>query len=199
MKSSVLYDARQHATPSQLRALKERNDRKSWVDLLAKRDTPVSCPSASARVAALPGREKKTIGEPVTSYAQAFAKAEREHPIQGRFETWFSIVSEAPSPNGYTTIDAILRATAFHFPKISKRDICASRRTKEVVLPRQIAMYVCKALTPKSLPEIGRMIGGRDHTTVLHGVRKIEWLIRKDSSVAQDVAEIINSLGCRDI
>jgi chromosomal replication initiator protein len=56
-----------------------------------------------------------------------------------------------------------------------------------VVRPRQIAMYLAKALTPRSLPEIGRRFGGRDHTTVLHAVRKIESLSGQDSGLAGEI------------
>jgi chromosomal replication initiator protein len=56
-----------------------------------------------------------------------------------------------------------------------------------VVRPRQVAMYLAKTLTLRSLPEIGRRFGGRDHTTVLHAVRKIENLVNKDSSLAGEI------------
>jgi chromosomal replication initiator protein len=56
-----------------------------------------------------------------------------------------------------------------------------------VVRPRQIAMYLAKTLTLRSLPEIGRRFGGRDHTTVLHAVRKIEGLVGNDNMLAEEV------------
>ena len=58
------------------------------------------------------------------------------------------------------------------------------------VIPRQVSMYIAKVLTPRSLPEIGRRFGGRDHTTVLHAVRKIERLLLTDEKLAADVAAI---------
>ena len=69
-------------------------------------------------------------------------------------------------------IEDIQKLVASHF-NVSRADILSSRRTATVVRPRQIAMYLSKLLTPRSLPEIGRRFGGRDHTTVLHAVRKI--------------------------
>ena len=63
---------------------------------------------------------------------------------------------------------------------VSRSDLLSSRRTANVVRPRQVAMYLAKTLTLRSLPEIGRRFGGRDHTTVLHAVRKIEALVAKD-------------------
>lgn len=70
---------------------------------------------------------------------------------------------------------------------VSRADILSERRTAAVVKPRQIAMYLSKALTPRSLPEIGRRFGGRDHTTVLHAVRKIEKAITEDRSLHDEV------------
>ena len=66
-------------------------------------------------------------------------------------------------------------------------DLLSSRRTANVVRPRQIAMYLAKMLTPRSLPEIGRRFGGRDHTTVLHAVRKIEALVDGDKALAEEI------------
>lgn len=70
---------------------------------------------------------------------------------------------------------------------VSRADILSERRTAAVVKPRQIAMYLAKSLTPRSLPEIGRRFGGRDHTTVLHAVRKIEKQIVEDRSLHDEV------------
>lgn len=70
---------------------------------------------------------------------------------------------------------------------VSRADILSERRTAAVVKPRQIAMYLSKALTPRSLPEIGRRFGGRDHTTVLHAVRKIEKAIAEDRLLHDEV------------
>ncbi|PZU94007.1 MAG: chromosomal replication initiator protein DnaA [Chelatococcus sp.] len=70
---------------------------------------------------------------------------------------------------------------------VSRADILSERRTAAVVKPRQIAMYLSKALTPRSLPEIGRRFGGRDHTTVLHAVRKIEKAIGEDRTFHDEV------------
>jgi chromosomal replication initiator protein len=63
----------------------------------------------------------------------------------------------------------------------------SARRSRAVARPRQVAMYLSKQLTSRSLPEIGRAFGGRDHTTVMHAVRKIEELVKTDSAFAEDV------------
>ena len=83
-------------------------------------------------------------------------------------------------------IEDIQRIVARHF-NVTKNDLLSSRRTRVIVRPRQIAMYLSKTMTPRSLPEIGRRFGGRDHTTVLHAVRKIEELQTKDTQVAHEL------------
>ncbi len=70
---------------------------------------------------------------------------------------------------------------------VSRADILSERRTAAVVKPRQIAMYLSKSLTLRSLPEIGRRFGGRDHTTVLHAVRKIEKALTDDRVLTEEV------------
>jgi chromosomal replication initiator protein len=84
------------------------------------------------------------------------------------------------------TIDEIQKAVAEHFT-IKMAEMTSSRRARIVARPRQVAMYLAKQLTSRSLPEIGRKFGGRDHTTVMHAVRKIEELIAGDRALAEDV------------
>jgi len=83
-------------------------------------------------------------------------------------------------------IDEILRVVSRHY-KVPRTDLLSSRRSRDVVRPRQIAMYLAKVLTSRSLPEIGRRFGGRDHTTVLHSVRKIEQLMREDGDLVAEI------------
>ena len=83
-------------------------------------------------------------------------------------------------------IEDIQRVVARQY-NVSRADLLSSRRTANVVRPRQIAMYLAKTLTLRSLPEIGRRFGGRDHTTVLHAVRKIESLVDHDSVLAEEI------------
>jgi chromosomal replication initiator protein len=84
------------------------------------------------------------------------------------------------------TIEEIQKRVAEHF-NIRVADMHSARRARAVARPRQVAMYLAKQLTSRSLPEIGRKFGGRDHTTVMHAVRKIEELRAKDASFAEDV------------
>ena len=83
-------------------------------------------------------------------------------------------------------IEDIQRIVARHY-NVSKQELVSNRRTRVIVKPRQIAMYLSKTLTPRSFPEIGRRFGGRDHTTVLHAVRKIEDLISKDTKLSHEL------------
>jgi chromosomal replication initiator protein len=90
-------------------------------------------------------------------------------------------------------IEEIQRVVARHY-NVSRSDLLSSRRTANVMRPRQIAMYLAKTLTLRSLPEIGRRFGGRDHTNVLHAVRKIESLIGTDNGLAAEIEVLISEL-----
>ncbi|MFA6265726.1 MAG: chromosomal replication initiator protein DnaA [Pseudolabrys sp.] len=83
-------------------------------------------------------------------------------------------------------IEDIQRIVARQY-NVSRSDLLSSRRTANVVRPRQVAMYLAKTLTLRSLPEIGRRFGGRDHTTVLHAVRKIEGLVGNDMALSEEI------------
>jgi chromosomal replication initiator protein len=84
------------------------------------------------------------------------------------------------------TIEEIMRKVAEHYC-LRLSDMTSPRRARAVARPRQVAMFLAKTLTAKSLPEIGRRFGGRDHTTVMHAVRKIEQLAESDAQMAEDI------------
>jgi chromosomal replication initiator protein len=84
------------------------------------------------------------------------------------------------------TIEEIQKRVASHF-NIRMSDMHSARRARSVARPRQVAMYLAKQLTSRSLPEIGRKFGGRDHTTVMHAVRKVDELRESDAGFAEDV------------
>lgn len=103
---------------------------------------------------------------------------------------WFAdLTSDAPSRPKHPKISDIQRAVAEHYD-VTVTDIISARRTASVVLPRQVAMYLARTLTLKSLPEIGRHFGGRDHTTGLHAVRKIADLIERDKALAAEITDL---------
>ncbi len=91
------------------------------------------------------------------------------------------------------TIDDIQRRVADHYA-LKLNDMISPRRAREVARPRQVAMYLAKMLTPRSLPEIGRRFGGRDHTTVMHAVKRIEELRASDHELDRDIAQLRRSL-----
>jgi chromosomal replication initiator protein len=98
-----------------------------------------------------------------------------------------------PQDTKRVKIEDIQRVVARHY-NVSRGDLLSSRRTANVVRPRQVAMYLAKTLTLRSLPEIGRRFGGRDHTTVLHAVRKIEHLVGSDNALAEEIEALKRQL-----
>lgn len=124
--------------------------------------------------------------------------------IDGAFNQLLLQHKYSDGPEGYEELDKMLRhlirsgdpkrvriediqkIVARQF-NVARNDLLSNRRTRQIVRPRQIAMYLAKTMTPRSLPEIGRRFGGRDHTTVLHAVRKIEGMIAEDNKLAQEI------------
>ena len=84
------------------------------------------------------------------------------------------------------TIDEILKKVVEHY-NIKLSDMHSPRRSRSVARPRQVAMYLAKSITTRSLPEIGRKFGGRDHTTVIHAIKTIEEIMVNDPSLAEDI------------
>ncbi|WP_323760673.1 chromosomal replication initiator protein DnaA [Maricaulis sp.] len=91
------------------------------------------------------------------------------------------------------TVDEIQKVVATHFG-ITTADICSKRRTQVVVRPRHIAMYLAKTLTTRSLPDIGRRFGGRDHSTVIHAVSKVTAMIDAGDPVADEIDALTREL-----
>jgi chromosomal replication initiator protein len=91
------------------------------------------------------------------------------------------------------TIEEIQRRVSEHY-NIRLSDMIGPKRVRSYARPRQVAMYLCKQLTSRSLPEIGRRFGGRDHTTVMHGVRRIEELRVQDGQIAEDIEMLRRTL-----
>ena len=91
------------------------------------------------------------------------------------------------------TIEEIQKAVVEHY-SIRMADMTSARRSRAVARPRQMAMYLAKQLTPRSLPEIGKKFGGRDHTTVMHAVRQIEKLTAEDRAIADDLDSLRRKL-----
>ena len=97
------------------------------------------------------------------------------------------------NPDRRITVDEIQKLSADHFG-LKQADLLSERRTRCVARPRQVAMWLCKQHTARSYPDIGRRFGGRDHTTVLHAVKKIEELLKSDDQIARDVEALTRKL-----
>ncbi|MBM3602253.1 MAG: chromosomal replication initiator protein DnaA [Alphaproteobacteria bacterium] len=93
----------------------------------------------------------------------------------------------------YLSVEDIQKKVAEHF-NIKLADMHSPRRARVLARPRQVAMYLSKQLTSRSLPEIGRKFGGRDHTTVMHGVKKIEELLQTDPGLQEEIDLLTRAL-----
>ena len=103
------------------------------------------------------------------------------------------ILKDVHNNNKVISIDKIQNVTS-NFFSINLQEMLSQRRSRPLARPRQIAMYLSKNLTSRSLPEIGRRFGNRDHTTVIHAVKKVEELRNKDDSFDEDVQLLIRML-----
>lgn len=103
-------------------------------------------------------------------------------------------IAEDSQPSGIT-IEQIQKTVATRY-RLRLEDIKSKNNSRQIAVPRQVAMYLCKRLTKHSFPEIGREFGGKHHTTVIHSVEKIEALVLKDQNFHKIVSDLIDSL-CR--
>jgi hypothetical protein len=173
------------ATPSQQVAAAARRERERKIAAKAHPDFGIACPSASVRSGAIP------LSPPPVSADKGNAP---QRAVGPRGRIWFWIVEEIdPRSPPRVSIEDIQGAVERHC-KVGHLDLISARRTASLVRPRQIAMFLARHLTPNSLPVIGRQFGGRDHTTVLHAVRKIEWLRTRDKTLAGDIEAIARAL-----
>ena len=101
----------------------------------------------------------------------------------------YDLVSTRARPPSKIAVKDIQTAVAEFF-KVRVEDMLAHRRTVDIVIPRHVAMYLTKKLTHRSLPEIGRLFGRRDHTTVLYAIRRIEAMCETDSAMFGAVTQI---------
>lgn len=107
-------------------------------------------------------------------------------------EAWFLEICgiKIPEWQSSAVLMGHIKRTVASFYSMTVRDLLSHRRTRPFVIPRQVAMFLCRELTLRSTPEIGRAFAGRDHTTIIHACRKIEALISTDP----DVARIVEAL-----
>ncbi len=95
------------------------------------------------------------------------------------------------------TVARIQQAVA-SFYHIRPMEMVSQRRSREVARPRQVAMYLARELTPHSLPQIGRFFGNRDHTTVMHAIKRVEEFIALDWEFSEDVEDLRDRLTPED-
>jgi hypothetical protein len=165
-------------TPSQQRAAAERRERERKIAARAITH------AASAQPVSPPPEAIKTW-------------AERQKQIHAPVKTWFWIVDEIDPPLPLKlSIEEIQIAVARHC-QVAHAELISARRHVAIVRPRQIAMFLARHMTLHSLPVIGRKFGNRDHTTVLHAVRKIEALRTDDPKLAGDLEAIGRALAAQ--
>jgi hypothetical protein len=181
-QSSALYDPRRVATPSQRLAAAAHHMRRAKIRAKAIGDAPPTVvtfeiPNTPFGVAKVRPGYKPTKAEPAVIHRM-----------------WFEdLILEAERHLRKPRVPDVLKATAFHFG-LSQVDLLKGGRTKDLVLPRHIAMFLAYRLTDLSLPDIGRRFGGYDHTSILHGRDRIRHLIKSDIEVARHVDVIIRSI-----
>jgi chromosomal replication initiator protein len=140
----------------------------------------------------------QTLIEGGHSLEVVFQKLRARYALWGNVLTMDNVFAEAQAfvqtrPPKRPKIEEVQRVVARHY-NVARSDMVSSDRTKKICLPRQVAMYLCKVLSLRSLPEIGRRFGGRDHTTVLHGIRKIEKLMARDPAFVDEISMLTKVL-----
>jgi chromosomal replication initiator protein len=149
---------------------------------------------------------RRAFHEKIAAHAAALA-APKEPPAPAAIEPEVVAAETDPPATPMSSREWFWPVEAEAFPKIRKiqevvgryygvtrADLMSIRRMKELVRPRHVAIYLAKQLTAESLPAIGRRFGGRDHTTCLYALRKIERLALRDVETAHDVATLVDAL-----
>lgn len=153
-------------------------------------------PAATAR------RQREETNDAARRAKQDFERQEAfEEALREQAETRREVLilaaawvdGEPPGPT-LPKVAEIIKVVGEYY-QISRNEMLSPRRQAQIVLPRQIAMYLAYELTVNSYPEIGRRFGGRDHTTVLHAVRKIKNLVESFPQLAAEIVEMKKMLG----
>jgi hypothetical protein len=163
------------------------------VDLQAVRASELEIQRALGFTVALHISSRLAVGAIKASELRAGAYASRARILYGRRLDF--LAQEGP-PIPAPKINDIIAEVGAHF-RVSPIDIVSARRTAYVVVPRQIAMYICRELTMRSLPQIGERFGNRDHTTVLHAIKKISARVAADPEFAARVEFLKEKIGTR--
>lgn len=195
-QSGVLYFQPKTATPFEMECHAAHLERQRRFEVAARGVVDQLKSAAAAleiqtREYAPPVAVEPTPETP-RQWAERQVKLHREKP-------WFSMLGEIgsdpkePREPVNPSVSQIQYAVADHYD-VTRPDMLSKRRTKDIVRPRQVAMYLSKMLTGRSLPDIGRRFGNRDHTTALHAVRKIDGLRSRDADLDDDIIAICAKL-----
>jgi hypothetical protein len=162
--SSAIYDARQHATPLQLSAASSHLRR---IERIQNGRRAILQPVISTHV------------DTIDAYSTIEVDVADPAHLNGMwfYELVFNCEKTLPTRKPRITE---IQTTVAEFYGVTVDDMLAERRTANLMRPRQVAYYFSKTMTLRSLPDIGRRFNGRDHTTILHGVKKIERLRKSD-------------------
>lgn len=171
--STVLHDPRAVSTPSQLAEQLAHRQRQRRIAIAAQRGQLSEPPAKSGAELIEEWRERqRAIPIPVN--------------VEEAPQVSVAVVDAIPT---FATIAQVQRAVA-KFYDIGLNELFSIRRTAQVVRRRQIAMYLCRVVTQRSMPEIARRFGGMDHTTILHAVNKISGLVATDAALASEIGSI---------
>lgn len=173
-------------TPSQRLAAVARMDRAKYVASHAHPDSPIVILSASERANLAPEKPLKTLPRTMDT----------PYPPMPPLTITLMVGEVTISYSRDLTIEKIQDVVAKHF-NVRRFDLVSNRRTRNITHPRQVAMYFATLITPHSSPMIGRNFGKRDHTTVLHAVKKISAMRIKDAECAFDLDVIERNLAQR--
>jgi len=120
------------------------------------------------------------------------------HKVEVTVDLAREVLNAIPRPSSelykMITVADIQKAVVAYFPSLKISDLCSSSRTKSVVIPRQIAMYLCRQLTNMSLMDVGKSFGGRDHTTVIHACNKIDEAILTDPEFDRVIKQLMENI-----
>jgi hypothetical protein len=185
---SAVYDPHSKYTPSEKLAALAHQTRRARIAANGRPDVPRAPVGFSI--------PNTPYGVPKIQPLQPVVKRERPPVYRMWFEDLTAEAERLMRPSRPLRIEDIQYVCASQYG-CTRLDIISPCRKKEIVKPRQVAMYLAKKLTLRSLPEIGRRFGNRDHTTGLHAIRKMERLIARDMILAAEIADIEAAIAVR--
>lgn len=170
-------------TPTQQAAIERRQQFRASI---AAKAAELADRKTRLKLAAIP---VAAIEAPLVSVPSVTVVSQDEVIESSTEPSWFVVL---PPGEGHPQVRDIQKAVCKHYG-VTLSDMLSPRRTANIVKPRQVAMFLCKDLTMRSLPDLGRRFGKRDHTTVLHAVQKMRRDMLTDAGLAHDIATLQES------